>query len=124
MGSSIEVVTWDSYGKQYRFKTIIVKRVQTEKAITIGCTFDNTTDFNYIVKFVYGDSRRWERFWGKRERQIGILAGFIYLLRIGLVSMGRNILGVFKFILADLKNFNFMEGLWRRYNLKFFRSKI
>ena len=123
LGSSIEVVTWDSYGKQYRFKTI-VKRVQTEKAITIGCTFDNTTDFNYIVKFVYGDSRRWERFWGKRERQIGILAGFIYLLRIGLVSMGRNILGVFKFILANLKNFNFMEGLWRRYNLKFFRSKI
>jgi len=119
LGSSIEVVTWDSYGKEYRFRAI-VKRVNTNGIITIGYSFNNLNNFQEIVKFVYGDSGRWERFWGKRERQKGILAGFIYLLRIGFISMGRNIRGVFKFIFANLKNFNFMECLWRRYNLKIF----
>jgi len=123
LGSNIEVVTWDSYGKKYIFKTI-VKRVSTDKAITIGCSFNNLNDFKEIVKFVYGDSGRWQKFWERRERQKGILSGFIYLLKVGLVSMGRNIKGLFKFLFANLKNFNFMEDLWRRYNLKLFRSKI
>ena len=123
LGSNIEVVTWDSYGKQYRFKTT-VKRVSTDKAITIGCSFNDLNDFQEIVKFVYGDSGRWEKFWERREIQKGILSGFIYLLRIGFVSMGRNIRGLFKFIFSNLIKFNFMEGLWRRYSLKIFRSKI
>jgi cellulose synthase (UDP-forming) len=119
LGSSIEVVTWDSYGKEYRFRAI-VKRVNTNGIITIGYSFNNLNNFQEIVKFVYGDSGRWERFWEKRERQKGILVGFTYLLRIGFISMGRNIRGVFKFLFANLKNFNFMECLWRRYNLKIF----
>jgi len=51
--------------------------------------------FSDIVGFVYGDSRRWVRFWEQRKsQQVRISRGFFHLIRIGWKGAFRNFKGV------------------------------
>lgn len=104
LNSQLEIVTWNSFGEEFRFLTL-VKRLNKGEINTIGCSFHESVDEKLIIKFVYGDSGRWEKFWERRERARGIVYGFIYLLKKGFASMGNNIKGLMKFIISSMKEY-------------------
>lgn len=117
LNNTIEVVTWNSFGEEFRFLTII-RRVGIEgESLIIGCSFHEDTEESKVIQYVYGDSGRWENFWQKRERTKGILKGFIYLLKTGFIAMGRNIKGMIKFLFSEIKKYKSWGALWRGYSI-------
>ncbi|WP_297209260.1 MULTISPECIES: glycosyltransferase family 2 protein [Thermodesulfovibrio] len=119
LNSKIEIVTWNSQGREFRFRVELKRVSKNGNMINLGVSFDLTEDEGKIISYVYGDSGRWERFWSKRDREKGILAGFLYLLKIGFIAMGRNIRGVIKFIFSASKRlfkYKNLGEIWKGYN--------
>lgn len=119
LNSKIEIVTWNSQGREFRFRVELKRVSKNGNMINLGVSFDLTEDEGKIISYVYGDSGRWERFWSKRDREKGILAGFVYLLKIGFIAMGRNIRGVIKFIFSASKRlfkYKNLGEIWKGYN--------
>ncbi len=116
LNSTLEVVTWNSFGEEFRFLTIVKRTSREGNSLIIGCTFHHSNEEHKIIKYVYGDSGRWENFWQKRERAKGVLSGFIYLLKKGFIAMGRNIKGLIKFLFLDIKKIKKLGELWREYS--------
>ncbi len=117
LNQNLEIVTWGSNGEEFKF-LLVVKRVnKVNKFIRVGCSFHESIEENSIVKYVYGDSGRWEIFWQKRQRQKGILAGFTFLLITGLKAMGRNMEGLAEFIVSKIKKYKNLGELWRGFSI-------
>ncbi|MEJ5227289.1 glycosyltransferase family 2 protein [Thermodesulfovibrio sp.] len=119
LNSKIEIVTWNSQGREFRFRVELKRVSKNGNMINLGVSFDLTEDEGKIISYVYGDSGRWERFWSKRDREKGILSGFVYLIKIGFIAMGRNIRGVIKFIFSASKRlfkYKNLGDIWKGYN--------
>lgn len=115
INTNLEIVTWNSYGEEFRFLTV-VKGVRINKdSMTVGCSFHESVDEKSIIKFIYGDSGRWEIFWKRRERAKGILSGFFYLIKTGLIALFRNVSGAFKLLYYSVKKYKNLEELWKKY---------
>lgn len=115
INTKIEIVTWNSYGEEFRFLTVVKRFNIEEKLITLGVSFHESTEESRIVKYIYGDSGRWENFWESRERARGIVSGFLYLLKTGFIAMGRNMKGLIKFLFSEIKNYKKLGVLWKGY---------
>lgn len=109
LGSKIEVVTWACKGEEFRFSGIIRRVTTKENTKIIGLSFDSSNSEESIVKYVYGDSSRWERFWIRREKEKGILSGFSYLISIGFASLRRSIRASLNYLLKQIKDKNHIK---------------
>lgn len=86
LNSKIEVATWSGNGEEFRFIGTVRRVTTKERTIVIGMSFDKSTPEETIIRYVYGDSSRWERFWQMRRREKGIVSGFAYLISKGIRS--------------------------------------
>ncbi len=117
LNQTLEILTWNNFGEKFSF-LLVVKRVSIlDKSLHIGCSFHESNEESTIVKYVYGDSGRWEFFWQRRQRQKGILAGFTYLLITGFQAMGRNIRGLAEFMLSKIKKYKNLGEIWRGFSI-------
>lgn len=75
-----------------RISCQIVRSRRTSGQWDLGLSFqlESIEDKRVIVALVYGDSDRHEANQQKRQRRIGLLTGFIYLIRIAFIHSRRN----------------------------------
>lgn len=114
LNSKLEIVTWNSFGEEFRFLTTVKRVVKDRDSLTVGCRFEGEEE-SKIIKFVYGDSGRWEKFWEKREKAKGIVSGFMYLIKTGFIALGRNIKALIIFVFSEIKKYKNLGVLWKEY---------
>lgn len=117
VNQTLEILTWNSFGDEFRFLLVVKRLSINDNSLSLGCIFHESVDENSIVKYVYGDSGRWEIFWQRRQRQKGIVVGFTYLLLTGFKAMGRNMKGLAEFIVSKIKKYENLDELWRGYSI-------
>lgn len=115
LNSELEIVTWNSFGEEFRFPTVVRRVTKSGNLVNVGVSFQQFAEETKIVRYVYGDSERWEFFWQRRERAKGLLRGFTYLIKTGLIAMIRNVIGIFKLLSSEIKKYKSLGGLWRGY---------
>jgi cellulose synthase (UDP-forming) len=84
-------------GRPFSLQASLVRNALRRGQREWGCEFTipDVPAFADIVGFVYGDSRRWVRFWEQRKsQQVRISRGFFHLIRIGGKGAVRNFKGV------------------------------
>ena len=84
-------------GRPFSLQASLVRNALRRGQREWGCEFTipDVSAFADIVGFVYGDSRRWGRFWEQRKsQQVRISRGFFHLIRIGGKGAVRNFKGV------------------------------
>jgi hypothetical protein len=84
-------------GRPFSLQASLVRNSLRKGKREWGCEFTipDVSAFAEIVGFVYGDSRRWVRFWEQRKyQQVRISRGFLHLFRIGWKGAFRNFKGV------------------------------
>jgi cellulose synthase (UDP-forming) len=84
-------------GRPFSLEASLVRNSLRKGRREWGCEFaiPDVSAFAEIVGFVYGDSRRWVRFWDQRKSQrVRISRGFAHLIRIGWKGALRNFKGV------------------------------
>lgn len=87
----------DSTGRLFKIPAVIVRRSSGHDSSEVGCAFvckDENCNRQRIA-FLYGDSQRWEYFWNKRrQREVNVLEGYLYLLRKGISGTYKNFFGL------------------------------
>ena len=84
-------------GRPFSLQASLVRNSLRKGRREWGCEFTipDVSAFSDIVGFVYGDSRRWVKFWEQRKsQQVRISRGFFHLIRIGGKGAVRNFKGV------------------------------
>jgi cellulose synthase (UDP-forming) len=84
-------------GRPFSLQASLVRNALRRGQREWGCEFTipDVSAFADIVGFVYGDSRRWVKFWEQRKsQQVRISRGFFHLIRIGGKGAVRNFKGV------------------------------
>ncbi len=99
-GDKINITTKDSYGYEYYLKIEVVRTSNIGKKVYLGCRFllDTKEDFENLVKFVYGDSKRWILFWQRKSKHMSSIRSFIYLVSKGLRGSIYNLKNIPKII--------------------------
>jgi len=115
LNKPIIVSVADSYNNNYTFRTTIKQCRKANNSTLIGCMFDisNIREFGSIIGFVYGDSRRWENFWQRKQGKASITGGFLYLFWKGIKGSLRNIRGTF--LLIKEKIIITLEASWYKF---------
>ncbi len=85
-GDRVTLEVADSYGNFYKIKAKVL-RVRfvsgREKKIALEFVCNDLADFRNIVAYVYGDSRRWERYQARKRKKVPFVHGVVYLLKHG-----------------------------------------
>lgn len=107
----------DSYGEQYKFKAYVQRYMKKKKKAFCGTEFvSNKETFQRAVKFVYGDSQRWQDTWEETSQPADTPRILMFFFRMGIkgffevsISLSKNIIsGTIKRIRSFLTGENAM----------------
>jgi cellulose synthase (UDP-forming) len=88
----------DSYGMGYLLPCEVVRSVTSDQGgLFLGCRFvvRDVSTRAAVIGYVYGDSRRWERFWiGRRRQRVGVVQGSFRLFFLGVRGTARHMFGL------------------------------
>lgn len=113
-GDALLVRARDSYGNEHRFRAEVVQARTRNGKQVLGCRFimEDERTWVRIVRYVYGDSARWSRFWARRRsRRIGMWGGIAYLAGKAFEGLIRNFSGIMAIMVSHLLH---GFGLFRR----------
>ncbi len=85
-GDRVTLEVTDSYGNSYKIKAKVVRArslAGQAKKIALEFVCKDLADFRKIVAYVYGDSRRWERYQARKRKKVPLVKGIVYLLKRG-----------------------------------------
>ncbi len=85
-GDRVTLKVTDSYGNSYKIKAKVVRArslAGQAKKIALEFVCNDLADFRKIVAYVYGDSRRWERYQARKRKKVPLVKGIVYLLKRG-----------------------------------------
>ncbi len=85
-GDRLTLEVTDSYGNSYKIKAKVVRArslAGQAKKIALEFVCKDLADFRKIVAYVYGDSRRWERYQARKRKKVPLVKGIVYLLKRG-----------------------------------------
>lgn len=75
----------DSYGENYEFMAKVQRNINGKERASIGVEFLFGQDtYSRLVKFVYGDSKRWMDLWEERPERGSTLRELVHFIRMGL----------------------------------------
>ncbi|MCF6147178.1 MAG: UDP-forming cellulose synthase catalytic subunit [Candidatus Kuenenia sp.] len=109
----------DIYGEKYEFEARIFRQIKKKEEVFCGCDFvtkDKATKLR-LIKYVYGDSQRWEDFLQKRFKRASPWVIFYFLIRMGTKGSKDCVVLSSKLLYSTLKKAFFvmyrgMQSLW------------
>ena len=84
----IEIEAKNSAGSKFLFTARITRIQEQDGQVHLGCQyqFEDEESFLAITNHLYGESDRWQKLWQGRQHQVSIIAGFVYVLKLGIVG--------------------------------------
>ncbi len=96
----------DSYGEKYNFQCRVLRQFPAGRAFYCGCEFlDQKKHFGSIVRFAYGDSKRWMDIWDRKSRPISTRLLLTYLARMSRIGIREGIKGLGGYLLLVTKKY-------------------
>ncbi len=110
----IEIETKNSAGRSFLFTAQITRVLKDRDQIQLGCQYqyEDEESFLAITNHLYGESDRWEKLWKKRQHKVPILAGFIFVLKLGLTGTFHHVSGLTHVAWKNLKKY--LEKIWNK----------
>ncbi len=94
----------DIYGEKYRFGARVYRKTRKNGITFCGCNFiSHGNEFIQLVKFVYGNSQRWENFWEKKAKHANALVVLFLMVRLGVKGSKNCFVSLLKLAFTALK---------------------
>lgn len=107
-GEEVLIDLKDSYGETYSFSGKLARAFHKQEKTQAGIEYELLEDketFENLVRFFYGDSRRWNNFRDERLQNIGIWEGLTFFIKKGVEGGLYNLRGLIQFhIKPTIKN--------------------
>ncbi|MBI5642007.1 MAG: UDP-forming cellulose synthase catalytic subunit [Deltaproteobacteria bacterium] len=83
-GEDLTLEVFDSYGDRYNFPAKVQRHIRKGSKVFCGVEFVMDKEiYSRLVKFVYGDTRRWSGIWEARSKSTGTLDELLAFFRMG-----------------------------------------
>lgn len=109
----------DIYGEKYAFDARIFRKIKKKEYVFCGCDFvaKGKAAQLRLIKYVYGDSQRWEDFLQKRFKRVSPWGIFYFIVRMGIKGSRDCVTLSSKLLYSVLKKSFFviygkMQSLW------------
>jgi cellulose synthase (UDP-forming) len=102
----IIIHTTDSFGEDFEFRARILRKVKAGGVEMEGCQFVlKDDDFPRLVRFVYGDSKRWNDLWEKKSVHGNPFRIFFHTFRMAFKGGKQSILALNQTLFMVLKKY-------------------
>ncbi len=93
----------DSYGQKFRFENIIQRALKRNGNYMCGSEFIlELESYPQVVRYVFGDSRRWQENWDMKSKSGGTLSMLWYFLNTGVLGFFGSVIPLLKLFLLQI----------------------
>lgn len=106
-GCDVDIKTVDAGGKEFTLWAKVLYSNNKDGHSILGCQFQYADELSFFetTNYIYGDSNRWAIFWKKRQVDVSMGHGLVYILKLGFEGTWRHLKGLAVQALGKLKTY-------------------
>lgn len=104
-GEDVWLELTDSYGEHYKFHSRLHRIISRGESFFCGSEFiKGKESYSKIVRFVYGDSKRWMELWERKSKPVSAFHTIFYFIKMGIKGFRESFKGMFALFFAIIRN--------------------